>query len=112
MKTIILVAALAALAAPLLTGLTTAPAMAEQSHHDAQAVATGSGKVNSVDAKAGKLNLTHGPIDALKWPGMTMDFAVLPGTDLSGIKAGDTVTFTLGKAADGMYAISQIKPSK
>lgn len=109
MKTIILAAALAV---SLLTGLAAAPAMAEQSHHDTQAAATGSGKVNSVDAKAGKLNLTHGPIEALKWPGMTMDFAVVSGTDLSGIKAGDTVTFTLGKAADGMYAINQIKPSK
>lgn len=72
----------------------------------------GEGKVNAVDAKAGKINLTHGPIPALQWPGMTMDFAVLPGTDLSGIKVGDQVTFTLGRAPDGMYAIQSVKPKK
>lgn len=83
-----------------------------QTAQQSQQPVTGQGKVNSVDAKAGKLNMTHGPIDAIKWPGMTMDFVVLPGVDLSGIKPGDTVTFTLGRAPDGMYAVSGITPAK
>jgi Cu(I)/Ag(I) efflux system protein CusF len=73
---------------------------------------TGQGKVNKVDAKAKTVNLTHGPIAALKWPAMTMDFAVLPTVDLSQVKVGDTVNFTIGRAPDGMYAISGISSGR
>ena len=57
----------------------------------------GSGKVTSVDAKAGKITLHHGPVAALGWPAMTMTFKAAPQL-LQGIKAGQTVTFT---AVDG-----------
>lgn len=101
-----LILAALALAAPLAAG-----AQAQTAAAQAAAI-VGEGKVNAVDAKAGKLNLTHGPIPALKWPGMTMDFVVLPGTDLGGIKVGDQVSFTLGRAPDGMYAIQSVTPKK
>ena len=38
------------------------------------AVAFASGKVEAVDATAGTVTIAHGPVDALKWPAMTMTF--------------------------------------
>ena len=70
----------------------------------------GKGTINTVDAAARKLNMTHGPIPALKWEGMTMDFVVAPGLDMTGLKPEAKVGFTLGRAADGMYVIDTIKP--
>ncbi|MBP2311807.1 copper-binding protein [Azospirillum soli] len=70
------------------------------------------GKVNSVDPHKHVINLTHGPIPALSWPAMTMDFGVAPTIDLGAIKPGDTVAFTVGKDAKGMYLIDSLKPAK
>jgi len=96
------------LAAAIIGSPVALPAAHAQASQPAQAAIAGQGKVNAIDAKASKVNLTHGPIQALQWPAMTMDFAVLPGVDLSGLKVGDDVTFTLGRAPDGMYAIDKI----
>jgi hypothetical protein len=64
-------------------GRRTAAASAEmQMAHAGHGHAQGTGTVNSVDASGHKINLTHGPIPALGWPGMTMDFAVAPAVDL------------------------------
>lgn len=72
---------------------------------------SGQGTVNSVDATARKVNMSHGPVAALKWPGMTMDFPVAPGVDMSALKPGEKVGFTLSKGADGAYTIDSIKPA-
>ncbi|HEV2008324.1 MAG TPA: copper-binding protein, partial [Burkholderiales bacterium] len=53
----------------------------------------GEGTVNSVDTKAGKVNLSHGPIQTLKWPAMTMEFAVKDKQRLAKLKPGQKVTF-------------------
>ncbi len=70
---------------------------------------SGEGKINSVDAGSRKVNMTHGPVAALKWPGMTMDFTVAPGVDMSALKAGAKVGFTLKQGADGQYTIDALK---
>lgn len=70
--------------------------------------AAGQGKVNAIDAAKRKLNITHGPIAALNWPAMTMDFGVIPGVDLSALKPGSKISFTLIRGADGMFVIDQI----
>jgi Cu(I)/Ag(I) efflux system protein CusF len=54
--------------------------------------AAATGKVESVDAAAGKITIAHGPVDALKWPAMTMTFKA-GSTDLSSFKQGDQVAF-------------------
>lgn len=72
---------------------------------------SGEGQINSVDAAARKINMTHGPVAALKWPGMTMDFPVAAGVDMGALKPGGKVGFTLTKGADGMYAIDSVKPA-
>jgi len=70
---------------------------------------SGMGKVNSVDAKAHKLNITHQPIEVLGWPEMTMDFQLADGVDITAVKVGQQVHFTLKKGEDARYRIEQIK---
>jgi Cu/Ag efflux protein CusF len=71
----------------------------------------GTGTVNSVDASGHKINLTHGPIPALGWPGMTMDFAVAPAVDLRTLKPGTRVNFTIEQGDGGNYEIQSVKPA-
>ena len=81
--------------------------MAHAGHGHAQ----GTGTVNAVDASGHKINLTHGPIPALGWPGMTMDFAVAPAVDLRTLKPGTRVDFTIEQGDGGNYQIQSIKPA-
>jgi Cu/Ag efflux protein CusF len=94
----------AAVLAALVTGV---PALAQP------AASPGTtGTVNAVDVTNHVLNLTHGPIPALGWPGMTMDFGVAPSLDLKTLKPGDAIDFTVGKTADGGYLIDSLTRSK
>jgi Cu(I)/Ag(I) efflux system periplasmic protein CusF len=68
----------------------------------------GKGTINSVDAKAGKINLSHEPIASLDWPAMTMDFEVQDKASLTNLKPGQKVTFKLIEARKGKYVISEI----
>lgn len=70
----------------------------------------GQGTVNGVDAKTGKVNLSHGPIETLNWPVMTMDFSVKDAALLEGIQPGMKVDFDVEKS-DGGYRIVSIKPN-
>lgn len=70
------------------------------------------GKVNTVNAASRTINLTHGPIQALGWPAMTMDFGVAPSVDLVPVKVGDTIAFTVGKDAKGVYQIDSLNLTK
>jgi Cu(I)/Ag(I) efflux system protein CusF len=90
-------------------GAAPAPAPAQKA---AEQPAASTGKVNRVEAGKKVVNMTHGPIPALGWPAMTMDFGVAPAVDLSAVKVGDTVAFTVGKDAKGVYQIDSIKPAK
>jgi Cu(I)/Ag(I) efflux system membrane fusion protein len=72
----------------------------------------GKGTINSVNAKAGKINLTHGPIASLDWPGMTMDFEVQDKAMLTNLKPGQTIMFKLIEARKGKYVISEITAVK
>ncbi len=71
----------------------------------------GQGTVNSVDAKAGKVNLTHGPIATLKWPGMTMDFQVKDTAVLKGITPGQKVEFNIAQTGQSQFVITRITPA-
>jgi Cu/Ag efflux protein CusF len=81
------------------------PTQASQAH------VQGTGTVNSVDAGAHKINLSHAAIPAIGWPAMTMDFAVASSADLSGIKPGAHVDFMLQRGGDGMYVVHSIAPA-
>ena len=101
-----------------LLSLSSLPAAAEDHMHmhmnmDAAAQShEGLGTVNNVDAKAGKINLTHEPIASLDWPGMTMDFDVQDKAALAHLKPGQKVKFKLVEVRHGKYVISEISAAK
>ena len=71
----------------------------------------GQGTVNSVDAKAGKVNLTHGPVPSLNWPGMTMDFQVKDNAVLKGVAPGQKVEFNIAQTGQSQFVITRITPA-
>ena len=79
--------------------------------HAAHAKHRGSGTVIGVDAAKGEIRLEHGPIPSLKWPPMTMPFAVVDRGQLSGVKQGDRVEFDLRGEPDpdGTYRIESLR---
>ena len=77
--------------------------------HAANDLAEGKGKISSIDTEKHTINVTHEPIEALKWPGMTMGFPVAKEIDLSGFKAGDPVAFTLKTGNNNQYSIVDLK---
>lgn len=69
---------------------------------------TTEGTVNEVKSKAGKLNITHGPISGLM-DAMTMDFEVVDPSMTDDVKKGDKVRFTVEKATGGRFVITDIQ---
>jgi Cu/Ag efflux protein CusF len=82
-----------------------------QPAHDGGGDAHATGTVNAVDPAQHKINLSHQPIPSLGWPAMTMDFPVAPSVDLSRIKPGSRVSFSLEKGKDGMYQVQSVQPA-
>ena len=82
-----------------------------QMAHSGHAHAQGTGTVNSVDAAAHKVNVSHGPISAIGFPAMTMDFPVAPTVDLRTVKPGMRVNFTIEQGQGGMYEIRALAPA-
>jgi Cu/Ag efflux protein CusF len=74
--------------------------------------ASGTGRINAVMAAERKVNITHEPIPALGWPGMTMDFRLSDTASLEGIEVGAKIIFRLRKAANGAYEIESLSLSK
>ena len=74
----------------------------------------GKGTVTTVDAAKGRVELDHEPIPSLKWPAMTMGFAVSDKGALGKIKRGDTIEFTVRGERDGNgdYVIDSIWPAR
>jgi len=72
----------------------------------------GLAKVTAIDAAKGRIELDHEPIAALKWPRMTMEFAVEDKAALAKLKAGDAVEFEVRGKPDpaGDFVIQRIAP--
>ena len=112
----------ASILAVLMAGPALAQTMPGMDMHDHTAITgtakpsaqpiTGSGIVKSIDQAKRALLLAHGPIAALGWPPMTMDFAVAKGVNLSSVRAGQSVDFTLIQSGPGLYVVSGIGPAK
>ena len=71
--------------------------------------ANGTGTITALNAANHKITFDHGPIPAIKWPAMTMEFAVAPSVDLAKLKTGDKVNFTLS-GSGGTYTVQSISP--
>ncbi|HET6593148.1 MAG TPA: efflux RND transporter periplasmic adaptor subunit [Xanthomonadales bacterium] len=67
-----------------------------------------SGRVDAVDPGKGRLRVSHGPIEALAWPSMTMEFEVDRGVRLEGIAVGQDIRFALRQEHAGHWVVSQI----
>jgi Cu(I)/Ag(I) efflux system periplasmic protein CusF len=96
---------------PMASGHQTRHPCEMQMAHEGHAHAQASGTVNSIDAAAHKINISHGPIQALGWPLMTMDFPVAPSVNLKAIQPGSRVNFTLEKGEDGMPVVQSVRSS-
>lgn len=72
----------------------------------------GIGKVIALDAAKRRLELEHGPIPALKWPAMQMEFTVSDPAILQGVKPGDEVSFEMRaeQSKDGDWVIESLRP--
>jgi Cu(I)/Ag(I) efflux system membrane fusion protein len=57
------------------------------------------GVIEAMDAA--EVTLRHGPVPALKWPAMTMPFALRSAQQAAGLKAGDRVRFSFSEGASG-----------
>ena len=69
-----------------------------------------SGVVDAIDPTKRRLTVSHGAIKSLGWPAMTMDFAVNEAIDLSAIKVGTRVNFTLVRGPNGSWVVDTLKP--
>lgn len=68
------------------------------------------GTVEAVDAGAGKITISHGAVESLKWPAMTMGFKAMP-EQVASVQVGQEVQFEF--EFRGMDAtITQITPVK
>ncbi len=92
-----------------------APAKAEMPSATDTGTAKGAGHqaegtVDSVDAKAGTVSLTHGPVASLKWPAMTMEFKTANASLLPALKPGAKITFEFIERQPGEWVITSVKP--
>jgi Cu/Ag efflux protein CusF len=61
-----------------------------------------------VNREERRIRVSHGPIDALGWPSMTMVFNVRPLVDLDQVEAGQDIRFALVQEHAGEYVIEHI----
>ncbi len=71
------------------------------------------GTLNAIGAD-GIVNITHGPVEALDWPGMTMDFVLANSALVAGIKPGTSISFEIVERNPGEWVITrmQARPAK
>jgi RND family efflux transporter MFP subunit len=68
------------------------------------------GTIESIDAKAGTVTLAHGPVPALKWPAMTMEFVLANPALAARVKAGSAVSVEFVERKPGEYVITKLEP--
>lgn len=63
-----------------------------------------SGKIEAI--KSNGVTLSHGPVPAINWPAMTMDFRLAKPSMMRGLKKGDRVDFTFEKSGSAVTVTS------
>ena len=81
------------------------------SSSNAKTQASATGTVVAVNAGQHKVTLDHGPIPAISWPAMKMEFSAAPVIDLAKVKPGDKVEFSL-TGSNGSYTVQSITPAR
>ena len=69
------------------------------------------GTLDDIDAQAGSVTITHEPIRALKWPGMTMDFDLAKADVVKGLAPGMRIRFEFEQRGPGEFVITHIEPN-
>jgi Cu(I)/Ag(I) efflux system membrane fusion protein len=69
----------------------------------------GEGRIERIGKDA--ITISHGPIPALQWGSMTMDFTLPAGGLPKNLAVGDNVVFEFHPAKDGAFEISMIVPT-
>ncbi|MBU2768695.1 copper-binding protein [Acidithiobacillus ferrivorans] len=81
------------------------------SGHETKAqTSMGQGKINGITPDANTVNVAMGPVKALGWPSMSMNFLLQNTAMLNGYKAGEMVDFNFAKDAAGGYVITRSRP--
>ena len=60
----------------------------------------------------GTVSITHDPIPALKWPAMTMDFALANPSLASSIKPGSAISFEIVERGEGEWVVTKMQPKE
>jgi len=66
------------------------------------------GRVDEIDLEQRRIRVSHGPIDELGWPSMTMVFNLKPAVSLAGVEVGQGIRFALVQEHAGEYVIEKI----
>jgi Cu(I)/Ag(I) efflux system membrane fusion protein len=67
-----------------------------------------SGQVGEIYLEQRRIRISHGPIEVLGWPSMTMVFDTKPGVDLSAVEVGQDIRFALVQEHAGEYVLDHI----
>jgi Cu/Ag efflux protein CusF len=70
------------------------------------------GTVDAIDDTSGTLEISHGPVETLHWPAMTMEFKAAHAALLQGIQPGDAIVFEFVERAPGEWVITAISKEK
>ena len=70
------------------------------------------GTLNSVDAAAGTVNISHGAVATATWPAMTMSFKLADPAAAANLKPGDRVDFHFTIESGMSATVTQITPAK
>jgi Cu(I)/Ag(I) efflux system membrane fusion protein len=57
----------------------------------------------------GNVSITHEPITTLKWPAMTMDFALANPSLVANVKPGSAIEFEIVERGEGEWVITKLK---
>ncbi len=88
------------------------PDMAMEKERKEPATYEAQGTLHKIMAEGNKVNVTHGPIEALGWPDMTMDFMTAPDLDMSAVPEETKIRFKIRKTESGMYEIIEMEAIK
>jgi Cu(I)/Ag(I) efflux system protein CusF len=66
------------------------------------------GTFNSVNEAEGTVNISHGPVDAVGWPAMTMDFRLADPQSVAVLAPGQEIEFSFN-TQDGA-TVTRVEP--
>jgi len=67
------------------------------------------GAIEAIDLKSGTVEISHGPVPSLKWPAMSMEFALAHDALLQGYKVGDMISFEFVERKPGEWVVTAVQ---